>query len=82
MQQPSDDGDRSTRDLVIGLTRDVAHLREQIAAVLKLEERILAVEQQSREAKDFAARLLWATVGLGVGLVTVVSAVVVKVLTR
>ena len=76
----STDDDRSTRDLVIGLVKDVQHLREQLVQILKLEDRMLACEKQAQEAKDFSARLLWLVGGLALGVGSILAIIIPKLL--
>ena len=77
---PPQDDDRNTRDLLIGLIKDVQHLSEQMKVIVKLEERILAVEKIATEAKDSSARLVWLVAGLGAGVGALIIAVVPKLL--
>jgi hypothetical protein len=65
---------------VIGLVKDVQHLREQLVQILKLEDRMLACEKQAQEARDFSARLMWLVGGLALGVITLIGVVVPKLL--
>lgn len=72
------DDDRSTRDLVIGLVKDVQHMREQLDKVLKLEDRMLVCEKVAQESRDYAARLAWLVGGVLVVAVPVLITAMIK----